>query len=100
MYQPHNGVSATQLSEAKWQKSRCSGSRGNCVEMARLSTGQVAVRNSRHPDGPALIYTRAEIEALIRGAKEGDFDNLIQDPADTDTEHTAQGVGRNPENSR
>jgi hypothetical protein len=34
------------------------------------------VRNSRHPEGPALIYTRAEIEAFIGGAKDGDFDDL------------------------
>jgi hypothetical protein len=45
--------------------------------MARLPDGQIAMRNSRHPDGPALIYTRAEIEALIHGARDGDFDSLI-----------------------
>ncbi|MEV4008681.1 substrate-binding domain-containing protein, partial [Actinomadura sp. NPDC049753] len=28
-------------------------------------------------EGPALIYTRPEIEALILGAKDGDFDHLI-----------------------
>jgi hypothetical protein len=77
MHQPHNGVAATQLPEVRWQKSRRSGSLGNCDEMARLPSGEIALRNSRDPDGPALIYTRAEIEALIRGVKEGDFDNLI-----------------------
>ncbi len=45
--------------------------------MAKLPDGQIAVRNSRHPEGPALIYTRAEIEALIKGARDGDFDHLI-----------------------
>jgi hypothetical protein len=45
--------------------------------MAELPGGAVAVRNSRHPNGPALVYTRAEIEALILGAKDGDFDNLL-----------------------
>jgi len=34
----------------------------------------VAVRNSRHPEGPALVYTRAEITAFVEGAKDGDFD--------------------------
>lgn len=72
-----NGMPATDLPGARWQKSRRSGSQGNCVEMASLPTGQVAIRNSRHPDGPALIYTRAEIEALIQGAKDGDFDHLL-----------------------
>jgi hypothetical protein len=77
MHQLHNGVAATHLPEVRWQKSRSSGSRGNCVEMARLPSGEVALRNSRDPHGPVLIYTPAEIEALIQGAKDGDFDNLI-----------------------
>jgi Domain of unknown function (DUF397) len=47
------------------------------VEMAKLPDGQIAVRNSADPDGPALIYTRAEIEALIGGAQDGDFDALL-----------------------
>jgi len=37
----------------------------------------IAVRNSRHPAGPALIYTRAEIDAFISGARDGDFDDLV-----------------------
>jgi len=35
------------------------------------------VRNSRFPEGPALVYTHAEIEALVLGAKDGDFDHLL-----------------------
>ena len=50
---------------------------GSGVEMAKLPDGQIAVRNSADPDGPALIYTRAEIEALIGGAQDGDFDALL-----------------------
>jgi hypothetical protein len=52
-------------------------SEGTGVEMARLPDGQIAVRNAGDPDGPALIYTRAEIEALIGGAQDGDFDALL-----------------------
>lgn len=77
-HRTYNGMPATQLTGARWHKSRCSQGVSNCVEMARLPTGEVAVRNSRHPDGPALVYTRAEIDALIRGAKDGDFDHLIR----------------------
>ncbi|MEU5882773.1 DUF397 domain-containing protein [Spirillospora sp. NPDC047279] len=72
-----NGMPATRLRGARWLKSRRSNSQGNCVEIAELPDGQVAMRNSRHPEGPALIYTRPEIEALILGAKDGDFDDLI-----------------------
>jgi Domain of unknown function (DUF397) len=73
-----NGMAATDLLGVHWRKSRRSNSQGNCVELARLPDGDVAVRNSRFPDGPALIYTRAEIEALILGVKDGEFDSLLQ----------------------
>ena len=74
----YNGMPASELQSARWRKSSFSGNgNNNCVEMARLATEEVAVRNSRDPDGPTLIYTRAEVEALIRGARNGDFDNLI-----------------------
>jgi hypothetical protein len=76
-YPAYNGVPATDLLDVSWQKSHRSNSQGNCVELARLPDGSVAVRNSRHPAGPALVYTRAEIEALIQGAKAGDFDSLL-----------------------
>lgn len=78
MRRTHNGMAATDLLGVHWQKSRHSNSQGNCVELAQLPGGDVAVRNSRFPDGPALIYTRAEIEAWILGAKDGEFDGLIQ----------------------
>ncbi|MBN1171754.1 MAG: DUF397 domain-containing protein [Micromonosporaceae bacterium] len=60
-----------------WQKSRRSNPSGNCVEMAELPGGGIAVRNSRDPEGPTLIYTTAEIAAFIGGVRDGDFDNLI-----------------------
>jgi hypothetical protein len=73
-----NGVSTANLPPLTWQKSRRSNPTGNCVEMAKLPGGSgIAVRNSRDPDGPALIYTAAEIAAFIHGAAEGDFDNLV-----------------------
>lgn len=76
-YRAYNGIPATDLSDVRWQKSHRSNSQGNCVELAQLPDGSVAVRNSRHPAGPALVYTKAEIQALIQGAKAGDFDSLI-----------------------
>jgi hypothetical protein len=44
--------------------------------VAELVDGAIAVRNSRHPSGPALIYTRAEIEAFLTGVRNGEFDDL------------------------
>jgi hypothetical protein len=48
------------------------------VELVTLPGGEgIAVRNSRFPEGPALIYTIAEIKALVEGAKLGEFDDMI-----------------------
>ncbi|MEV1084164.1 DUF397 domain-containing protein [Streptomyces sp. NPDC050211] len=72
----HNGVRASSL-DARWIKSRHSNAEGNCVELAPLVDGGVALRNSRDPDGPALVYTAAELAAFLAGAKDGDFDHLL-----------------------
>ena len=77
MTQPYNGIPADELTGATWQKSRLSNPSGNCVEVARLPGGGFAVRNSRDPHGPALVYTPHEMAAFILGAKDGDFDNLV-----------------------
>ena len=74
----HNGMPAAHLPSVTWHKSKRSNPSGNCVEIAKLPDGAgFAVRNSRDPDGPALIYTLSEIEAFIRGAADGDFDPLV-----------------------
>nr|WP_202559006.1 DUF397 domain-containing protein [Streptomyces sp. SID5789] len=70
-----NGVQASLL-DACWKKSRHSNAEGNCVEVA-LVDGGIAMRNSRDPDGPALVYTSAEVAAFLAGAKEGEFDHLL-----------------------
>ena len=59
-----------------WRKSTASNPSGNCVELAELAGGDIAVRNSRHPGGPTLVYTRAEIAAFIAGVRSGEFDDL------------------------
>ena len=57
-----------------WVRSSHSGpTGGNCVEVAFLADGAVAMRNSREPDGPALIFTRAEWDAFLGGARDGEF---------------------------
>jgi len=74
MQQFDNGIRASAIEGVQWVKSRRSNQSGNCVEVAQLPNGDVAVRNSRFPEGPALIYTRAEITAFVEGANDGDFD--------------------------
>ncbi|MBB3663019.1 MULTISPECIES: DUF397 domain-containing protein [Prauserella salsuginis group] len=77
MQRIENGVSSELLTGVQWRKSRYSGAMGNCVEVAPLVGGDVAVRNSRDPQGPALVYTRAEIEAFVAGVKDGEFDDML-----------------------
>ena len=72
-----NGMSATKLTAltgAQWVKSGRSGpTGGNCVEVAFLAGGRVAVRNSRHPSGPALVFPAGGWDAFISGARVGQF---------------------------
>jgi Domain of unknown function (DUF397) len=77
-----NGMPASCLTEVTWVapghgEGVRAGAEDAGAEMAALPSGSIAMRNSRDPGGPALIYTHAEIEAFIGGAKEGEFDHLI-----------------------
>jgi hypothetical protein len=68
----------TSTSAVRWRKSSASNPTGNCVELAELAGGGIAVRNSRHPSGPVLVYTRAEIAAFLSGVRAGEFDDLAE----------------------
>ena len=62
------------LSRAQWFKSTRSGPNSdNCVEVAFVGE-VIAVRDSKNPEGPALIFTTAEWDAFVGGAKDGEFD--------------------------
>ncbi|MGH3598961.1 MAG: DUF397 domain-containing protein, partial [Pseudonocardiaceae bacterium] len=50
---------------AAWRKSsRSNASGGDCVEVADLGGGHRAVRDSKNPAGPALIFPRAQWAAF------------------------------------
>jgi hypothetical protein len=63
----------TDLSNLHWFKSSASAS-GNCVEVAHLQGGGVAVRDSKHRDQAPHVYTRPEWEAFLIGVRNGEFD--------------------------
>jgi hypothetical protein len=64
------------LGNLDWRKAQRSVNNGECVELARAD-GMIAVRDSKNPTGPVLMYTPAEWSAFLDGAKNGEFDDLI-----------------------
>jgi uncharacterized protein DUF397 len=60
------------LSIAQWRKSSFSGYNGDCVEVAILPNA-IAVRDSKNPTGPVLVFTPAEWDAFTRGVVDGQF---------------------------
>jgi hypothetical protein len=60
----------------QWRKATASNPSGNCLELAELAGGQIALRNSRFPTGPVLLGTRAAIAAFVHAARNGELDDL------------------------
>jgi Domain of unknown function (DUF397) len=63
-YSGTNGGACIEVAEV-WRKSSYSGSNGgDCVEVGRTVPAAVAVRDSKDPDGPKLIFTKADWAAF------------------------------------
>jgi len=70
-YSASNGGNCVEVAEV-WRKSSYSGtSGGNCVEVARALPAAVAVRDSKDPDGPKLIFTPADWAAFTTAIRTG-----------------------------
>lgn len=74
-----NGLTATDFGAAGWIKPWSGVNGGDCLEAKKLPGGQVALRQSTDPDGPALILQPNEIRAFVNGAKNGLADELLAD---------------------
>jgi len=62
------------LTNARWVTSKRTGpGRDSSVEVAFVDEA-IAVRDAKNPTGPALIFTAAEWDAFVGGAKDGEFD--------------------------
>jgi hypothetical protein len=54
----------------EWRKSKFSNAQGNCVEAASLP-GAVAVRDSKDPEGPVLMFSPAQWGAFTDRLRAG-----------------------------
>ncbi|MEE4595770.1 DUF397 domain-containing protein [Streptomyces sp. DSM 41524] len=62
------------LTRAQWRKATKSQGNGECVEVAFLDSA-VAMRDTKNKGrGPVLVFTPAEWDAFLDGAKNGEFD--------------------------
>jgi Domain of unknown function (DUF397) len=63
------------LGHAIWRKASYSGDNGgNCVEVATNLPGIVAVRDSKDPGGPALVFEPGQWQTLVQAIKQSQFD--------------------------
>jgi hypothetical protein len=68
-------MTAPRVTGGVWRKSTRSNGQGQCVEVAEMNDS-VAVRDSKDPEGPVLVFTPMEWRAFVEGAKAGEFDRI------------------------
>ena len=68
-------AAGSELAGRRWIKSSYSGTGGgNCVEVACPTTGYRAVRDSKNPTRPILIFSHAQWTTFTTGIHSGKFD--------------------------
>ncbi|MDE1675460.1 DUF397 domain-containing protein [Nocardia gipuzkoensis] len=62
------------LSMVQWRRSSAGGTADPAVEIAFLDEGYIAMRDSRNPSGPELIFTPEEWSVFLSGVDNAEFD--------------------------
>ena len=65
-----------EVAQAAWRKSSHSGPEQNCVEVADRQSALIGVRDSKDPDGPALVFASPVWRGFMAAVKGGEFDRL------------------------
>ncbi|MFJ9692884.1 DUF397 domain-containing protein [Kitasatospora sp. NPDC101183] len=64
------------LSGAAWFKSSYSNNGGTCVEVARNFPGLAPVRDSKDPQGPALVFPADAWKSFVAAVQHGEFGEI------------------------
>ncbi|MGW2378216.1 DUF397 domain-containing protein [Kitasatospora sp. NPDC001683] len=64
-----------EISAQGWRKSSFSPQASECVETGHVTTGGMAVRDSKDPHGPALVFPAAAWTAFVSAVKTGELPN-------------------------
>ena len=76
-YYRSHGVTVADLAQVSWQKSAYSNLNGSCVEIGRILSDRIGIRDTKDDGaGPVLVFTGPEWDAFIAGARSGEFDEI------------------------
>ncbi len=64
-----------EISARGWHKSSYSAQANDCVETGHVTSSGMAVRDSKDPNGPALVFPAAAWSAFVASIKTGEFPN-------------------------
>jgi hypothetical protein len=73
-------ANCVEVAMAAWRKSTRSNGQSNCVEVADGLASEdgpqrvIALRDSKDPAGPRLVFTPAGWDAFTAGVRDGEFD--------------------------
>jgi hypothetical protein len=76
MTQPNPPVTESELTGLQWRTSSFGHDNRDSVEVAHLPDGRTVLRNRKHPEQGAVVFTPAEMDAWIKGCKAGEFDDI------------------------
>ena len=62
-----------ELARATWRTATYSQGNGSCVEVAGLSGGRVAVRDTKDKPGPAIVMTADVWRTFLASTQRGDL---------------------------